>query len=340
MQLVRTASILWLLASAPFFGCRPSESASLPTRSLEPVLAVEDFEDSRFLANVTGLYTTEDTLFCVDKLAFERLLLLDHQLELMAAFGRKGEGPGEVGNVRMGAVFRNSFFVYDPSHRAMQVFDSAGRFVQEIDLPLGTRNPFTMDREGRFYFSTYHKDQPITQLDADGQLIRAFGTWYYPTEDRKQRRARNGRFLVITADDQLVSIGETEPIIEIYSTEGELIASETLRGGPRLARRIAYIEEAYRNPEKRHVSILLSEQAWHHGDRLYLAHYQEPGKGLCITAFRQEGNRFVAAEEILLTSGLENDPDPIITPAAMSPDGTLFAYDRRLNRLYRYDPID
>jgi len=339
--LVRVVGVSAFLFS--LIGCRTTRTtkpSSLPVRFLEPVDYVASLDGDRFLANVTGIYPTKNVLFLIDTRAFEKLLLLDHQLELITAFGRKGDGPGEVGNVRMGALWNDRFFVYDPSHRAMQVFDTSGGFVHKIDLPMGTRNPFVMGPDGHFYFSTYHKDEPITRIDPEGRIVAAFGTWYHPTEDGRERRARNGRTLAFTEGHQLISIGETEPILEVYSADGALISSQELKGGPRLARRIAHVEEEYRHSENRYVTVILTDAAWSHGGLLYVSHPLDTGAATGITVFRREAKRFVPEREILLTSGIEGDSNPVITPPATAPDGTIFAYDRRLNRLYRYDSID
>ena len=184
--------------------------------------------------------------------------------------------------------------------------------------------------------STSHRKQPITVIDQQGKVVKKFGTWLFPSQDIMVRRARNDRLLVYDERRGLIAIGDSVPLLEIYDGEGEVIRTHQLRAGYRLEARIAESEKKYEDPANKAVTVVIFTDAEIAGDRLYLTQVQEGGTSTCLLVMQFLEDDLVLEREVILETGIDGDADFDITPMVSDEKGSLFAYDRRMNRIYRY----
>ena len=81
---------------------------------------------------------------------------------------------------------------------------------------------FSVDDNGYVYYTDITNNYPITQLDQTGRVIREFGE-FQPYENEDHKRALNNRNLVVTEENELLSIWTSVPIIKKFNQEGNLI---------------------------------------------------------------------------------------------------------------------
>lgn len=90
------------------------------------------FELAQPMERPTGLAMTENRLFVVDTAA-HRILVFEPGGKFLAAFGRRGAGPGEFNYpTHLATDSKGRLFVTDSLNFRIQMFDADGRFEKEI----------------------------------------------------------------------------------------------------------------------------------------------------------------------------------------------------------------
>src|SRR5690606_20107388 len=127
--------------------------------------------------------------------------------------------------------------------------------------------------DGRLYLPDSTQPQPITVLDFAGKQVDAWGT----SEDfgsAKENRARNLRhlsFVTIAGENLLVSVGLSEPRVELFTLAGRRTAELSLAHHPSLRESLAATAADFkRDPEQRHNPHALFMDMYVEGRDLYL----------------------------------------------------------------------
>ena len=115
-----------------------------------------------------------------------RVLVVDSRGELVRAFGRTGEGPGEFRNASSAVVLRDGTMVVpDYGHRAYHVFRPGGEFDRMVRFPSADGNepaePDQLPRPGRDFSTSSSTNFLIQRGEAGGTLLgyvyRTFGAY-------------------------------------------------------------------------------------------------------------------------------------------------------------------
>lgn len=202
--------------------CSNKKEAQKPI-SLEPVKSVSELNDSTFIANVGTMKFADNQLFLSLYLAdnLPMILLLEPDLDLLGRIDRIGRGPGEFTAVLDMSIVNDSLYLYDDRQAKILVYDLNNNFIREVRLPEASGFDMVVDNRSQIFLSTPNRTYPITKFNAHGQKVTAFGNKTI-SEDSRQFR-RNSRFLFIH-NDKLLAIGRSEPVLEIYSLEGQFIS--------------------------------------------------------------------------------------------------------------------
>jgi len=243
LDVFRTSLVMVLLCGA-LVGCGASSQDSIPTDVLKAAGHTTQLGDGRFMSKVTVIKPNKDCLHINDP-SSNQILCLDDDLNVLHTIGSAGEGPGEFTYIRHFVVQNDKLFAYDEGRRRIHVFSMKGVYERTIALPSNIFGGFAVDPEENLYITAHPSDFPIIKLDSQGNVVQQFGKNLGTTDSEVQNRQRSARFLVMTPDQKLITIGAKIPVIEKYSLDGDLLRSLDLSRHPLFEPRLAYADEKY-----------------------------------------------------------------------------------------------
>lgn len=232
---------------------------------------LNQLDDGSFLGdNVTQLQVHQGRLYLNDIKNF-RIVVFDDDLKLLRSFGQQGEGPGEFTYAGALAVGNDSVYCYDGGKRRIQVFTLDGTYHRSIPtLARSIRTSLVVDNDGNLYFSSSSMDEPITKMSPGGAVIHQFGAWFGTTDSEVQNRLRSNRYLALHGSDVLVSVGESQPVIELFSLDGALLKQVDLSDHELFKTRLAYAEQDYEEQHNERKTIAVVNGISVRGNRLYI----------------------------------------------------------------------
>jgi hypothetical protein len=207
---------LWVLILLSV-ACSDQNPAHEPI-SLEPVKSVSELNDSTFFGSVGGMKYVNDRFYVADN--SPQILQLGSDLNLLGLINKTGQGPGEFTGVMDMSIVNDSLYLYDRSQAKIVVYDKYNHFIREVSLSEALGFNMAVDQHNRIFLSTPNSQNPITMLDANGSKIMSFG--YNTVSNESGQYRRNNRFLFLN-NNKLIAIAMSEPVLEVYSLDGELI---------------------------------------------------------------------------------------------------------------------
>lgn len=242
--------------------------------SLEPVMSLTEINDTTFFGGVSSMNFSNGRLYIADNRA--HLFQLDSNLNLSGVIHRPGEGPGEFRVIMDMSIVGDTLYAYEMQKAKILIYDQNNNFMREISIPDAFEFDFAADPQSRIILSTPAGSAPITMLDGDGNRMISFGNPTVSSNSAQYRR--NYRFLFIH-ENKLIAIGKSEPILEIYTLEGELINSTEIIP-PEIH---DIIERAKRENEEQgeqpvnFLSLIFMDAAIY-GDSIYLLESKRPNE--------------------------------------------------------------
>lgn len=242
----------------------------LPTINISPGNYISRLSDSTFLSYARSI-TENKGVYYISDYKNNRVICLKEDFNVLNTFGSTGKGPAEFIAPGYSATHKTRIFVVDEGGLRFNVFTKTGDFVKTIPLEFMLLTKFAIDNQGLIYTSTPDLEYPITVLDEKGTIVNQFGNWF-PTDSPGEKSYRNSRHLLMNSMNQLVSVFETEPILELYNLDGMLIKTIDLSSLDALSGRLEYVKAIFKtNPEEKATGgYILFEDAYIHNDYLYL----------------------------------------------------------------------
>lgn len=179
-----------------------------------------------------------------------RLLFFDEAGALVRSVGRRGEGPGEFGNVMwVDHCGTDSLFAWDATRRSVIVTDTVGRFVREF-RPEGT--PYELTCSPSQWFGVIglpreylapsadgaRAEAPLSVVDRIGRVRQIFAD--VPIGENRAL----GKLTRIAAGEDYLYVGTADSAwVDVYDLEGEKLRSIPI-GEPRRSPTRANFERA------------------------------------------------------------------------------------------------
>lgn len=312
----------------------------MPVEDLTPTRFLGQLSDSTFLSRISIIEPYADGFFLND---FQngRVLHLDDQLKVVNSFGAVGEGPGEFVGVGPLAVYEDSLYVYDDRGRRFHVFDTRGVYHRTFASPASLQSRFAI-HEGRFYFSTHSSERPVTSANYSGEVVNRFGSWL-GDEEGVARYWRNHRILRTDTHGNVFAASISEPIVEKYTADGELLETLDLSG-------VAVLKSLFRLAKEKR------EKARQKGNQNVITVafqdlFLKEGRFYLLTSHWKGHNTFSHLLEID-TSGPQmrlarilrlygETPDMLwLNTVGISEAGWLLAFSTYTSMLYQYDLVE
>jgi len=151
------------------------------------------------------------------------VLCFDPTGRLLAKFGRKGKGPGELSYITNIIAEDDFILVNDLGNRKFQLFDTAGQPRNALKV-YSTYNRIVFDKNTSLIFAARMINSPdeklIDAISLKGDLVRSFGA---PMKFDKKLTLLNDVNLAFGPQGNLLVAFSMFPIIRVYSKEGTLL---------------------------------------------------------------------------------------------------------------------
>lgn len=267
MRLFFTFTILCLLLSQ----CVESEKGKMVNNLIEPeqILNVFDFSN---LSQYT-LTCTDSELIATDARS-NKIFIFDYEtLEIVEVFGRKGRGPGEFNGAYFSTADDKNLYVYDSGNQRISVFNKDD-FSHQSTIPM-VRNAsrFAVSSNYIYLSSPFtNKESPFMKISINGK-VDYFGEWLgFDFFGRNM-------FHILIHDEKIIAVSHTEPIIQIYNKEGELLDKHNLTDEKYITETLEYTAQFYQHNDNNNRTVALFNDASFYEDYLVLNFYTRPDGG-------------------------------------------------------------
>jgi len=240
----------------------------VPVVKLDLINSISSINDSIFIRISMDIVSTSDLIYINDA-ANSRVIVTDTDYNLVHIVGREGKGPGETIKGRFMSVSNGVLYFEDSGSRRINMYDNTGQFLNEIKIPEEDRimTQFTV-ADGTIYVSNNINDFSINGFNQEGVKYRFGGNFDHLEESEKY--SRNERNLVVT-DNKLISVGISEPILEVFSLSGEKLFKCDFMNDPIFEHTLHIIEKKrssspYRNKTTFHVIPMIK----YYKDKLFM----------------------------------------------------------------------
>lgn len=144
--------------------------------------------------------------------------------ELLAASGRRGQGPGEFGHIGAVSVTGDSTVrVLDNLNARivrLRLQDGGLELAGDAGLKLDANNMCTIG--DRVFLLSYREQGIIQEIDDTGVIVRSFGDPFLDSSPYVARLSTDGEMLCLEEEGDVVVFPEDVPEIVAYSASGEL----------------------------------------------------------------------------------------------------------------------
>jgi len=202
------------------------EERQLNIRKLALLRSIPSINDSIFIKTTMGIVESSNQVF-INDFDNSRVIALNEDLELIRFIGREGRGPGEITRSTSIHATQDNIYLFNTGSKRFNIYDMEGNFVNDIKNPYGNNvlTHFTV-YDDVIYFSNNVSEHSITAIDKNG-IVHEFGKLYEHL-DESQRLTRNTRH-ILSYEDKIIAVGHSEPIIEMFSLDGQKVSTCDLR---------------------------------------------------------------------------------------------------------------
>lgn len=187
------------------------------------------------------LLLSDDDLLVHDPTADQPLVIIDRASgTVRTRFGRKGNGPGELGGSLVLAESDRLITLYDYANQRIHRFELTGEPVSSVGLGFESTASRVMTFRGTESFlveSLVYRDsvwaRELVETDFDGALVDGFSPLPPMPAGVEPGRIQRGRVLWAVVGDRVVAMSSGEPSLEVRDNEGELLRRIELPLSPR-----------------------------------------------------------------------------------------------------------
>ncbi|MCG8307103.1 MAG: 6-bladed beta-propeller [Cytophagales bacterium] len=194
----------------------------MPEETLKIDTLIQQLTDSTFLSDIRSIHYSNNRFFISDYKR-DQIIILDNDLRLLKALGRKGRGPGELLGVSQLFVNNDTIFSLNDGKRSIELFDT-NKYLKTIrpstSVRLDARYRF-FTYESDIYFAIANESFSICKYNLLSDSVFNFGE-VKQFRTPKETRIKNHRHL-LKYRDFLIAVPNCQPVIEMYGLDGELL---------------------------------------------------------------------------------------------------------------------
>ena len=205
--------------------CRRDKSQSdVSVKQISPEKIYKEINDSVFLSNVVSIEYVDDNIYLVD-IDQHLVIRLDSDLNYIQTIGGEGQGPGELLYPLNVFNLVDGIIVQDAGNRRFN------RYSKNIDDRYIFKKSFTnkliisdsrsaLIKDGMM-FLTFPQNEKLPvfyRIDLQKNDTITFGQFYAGTSGLERNYRR-----ICSDSNYFISVGISEPIVEVYSFSGEII---------------------------------------------------------------------------------------------------------------------
>ncbi len=177
--------------------------------------------DSTFFGLVMDIHSEGRLIFLADY-KNSQVLCLDEDYNLIKTYGTEGNGPGEFRGILGARIFDEKLYILDEGHQEIKVLNRSGDHLMTLDSIMPYRGDFVVV-DSLLYGSTFDLSYPplfISKFVGHEKFTKFYGSHIRMAEGVNLKRERN--FMISKWEDQIIAIGENDPVIERYDLNGRL----------------------------------------------------------------------------------------------------------------------
>ena len=191
---------------------------------ISPEKIYKEINDSIFLSKIVSIEYIDSNIYLVD-MDQHLIIRLDSDLNYVQTIGGEGHGPGEllyplnVFNAKEGIIVQDAgnrrFNLYSKNIRSHYIFKNSF----STNLIISDSRSVSIKDGMMFLTFPQNEDLPVFyRIDLQGKDTITFGQFYAETSSLERNYRR-----IYSSANHLISVGISEPIVEIYSFSGEII---------------------------------------------------------------------------------------------------------------------
>jgi len=246
--------------------------------TLTPEKTIESWGDSIYLRRTHSLHSDNSGLIIVDY-SGHRLLKLNREFELEKIIGKNGKGPGEMINPAF-LVFQSSkYYVLDRGNKRVNIYRPDGSYEKMVRLmgEVNVLGKFSVDQDENIYISSNTEDYLFSKFNSLGERILTFGR-PDPQTPSYLPKYTNISHLLYDDTEKVIAIKISEPAIEVYSINGQLLDRYDLSNSLVFQAVQAHLKSAYQShPGPGLMYIPIFRDALLHNGKLFLL-YNDMGE--------------------------------------------------------------
>lgn len=215
-------NIILVIALISCFGCaRDTNFIDVETIVLSPIKKISEINDTTFLSLVLNITEEKGFIYFSDS-KNNRIVCVDSNYKLVHHFGSPGKGPSNF--IYPGGVMVNNSKLYaiDEDNNKINIYDLLGKHISNISGIVPSLGRFIVN-DSVYFGSSDDIKAPIFEAHLNGELVKRFGNNNRVLNNVNENMPR--KFFLETWKNQIIAICDSDPVIERYSFNGELIDS-------------------------------------------------------------------------------------------------------------------
>ena len=212
--------ILFIVILISFLGCtEKKETVDIEEIEISPVKKIAEINDSTFLSLVMNISEKDGIIYFTDN-KNNRIVCVDENYNLVKCFGTTGKGPADFNFPGKVEFDNNLMYVMDEDNMKINVYDLSAKFIENITGTIPRFGSFIVN-DSVYFGSKDDYNNPLFMASLEGKMIKEFGNNNRTVENVNQNMPKN--YLLEKWQNQLVAICESDPVIERYTMDGELL---------------------------------------------------------------------------------------------------------------------
>ena len=228
-------------------GCDSKKEQQITNKVIIPYRMVDQVNDSTFLGFIADIVADDSVILFLDH-ANKRLIVCDHQFNLINFIGRSGKGPGELHYPSEVAVKDGCYLVRD--NMEIKKYSRDGKYIGSVDTKTNLAATFAIDNQENYYLYTGgYGTLPILVIDKNNNPTNSIGVKFQTPGNDRQQVWFQSRNLFITNNNQLLSVGTSYPSVELFSLDGKLLLTQQIEEPIILERYKKIVENLVKEPD-------------------------------------------------------------------------------------------
>ena len=237
-----------------FLQCSKTDHQFEDVEIIEPLQTVSYSENPEF-TNIK-LTCADSGLIAVDGRS-NRIHQINYEtLQLVGSAGRQGWGPGEFNGVYLADSYDGNLYVSDAGNQGIHILNEE-TLEYEFIIPVSLSATRFSVQSGFIYSpAPYSKTEYALQMiGLDDHSVHYFSERsgaVFPGRDM---------YHALANDTVLYAVSLTEPVIKMYTREGELITTQNFADELLLSESLQFSDRFYREPGNENRSVILFQDA-------------------------------------------------------------------------------